>query len=132
MAGGAASLAQRLATVTAGFFEARLGLNPRVRVLEEGEDLIVIKVQGFRSRADVMLVEHLKDQKTSVLGAHHARVFERLCPMLSVVVEEVAKRPLVGCRAEVDLFRDECLYLLYLGTREQRENTALQTPEERG
>jgi len=118
MSDGAADLAQRLATVTAGFFQTKLRLNPAVRVLQEGGDLIVIKVEGFMSRADVMLVEHLKDQKSLLLGEHHARVFERLCPMLSVVVEEVAKRRLSECQTVVDLSRDECLYLLRLGAKE--------------
>lgn len=121
MSGVPSGLAQRLATVTAEFFEAKLRLNPQVRVLEEvGGDVILIKVEGFVSQGDAMLVEHLKDENILLLGEHHARVFEQLCPMLSVVVEEVTKRPLVDCRAAVDLSRDECVYLLRLGTK--REN----------
>lgn len=116
------SLTLQLAEITAKFFETKLGLNPdTVNVLgDEGEDLIVIKVEGFLSKAEAALAERPEDHK--ILGEYYARVLERLLPMLRVVVEEVAKRPLLGCRTTLDLARDECLYLLTLGTGERKGN----------
>ncbi len=125
----ARGLTRRLAGITTSFFEAKLGLTPeRVNVLEEkGGDLIVIRVGGFMSKAEAALAERPGDQKT--LGEYYGRVLERLSPMLSVVVEEVAKRPLLGCRTALDLSRDECLFLLNLGT-ERRGSVSVQTQEE--
>jgi len=123
------SLTRRLAEVTASFFAAKLGLNPdRVNVLEqEGGDLVVIKVEGFMSKAEVALAGRLEGDRA--LRAYYTRVLERLSPMLSVVVEEAAKRPLLRCRTALDPSRDECLYLLTLGTEARKGGVSVQNQE---
>lgn len=122
-------LIRRLAEVTASFFAAKLGLNPgRVNVLEqEGGNFVVIKVEGFMSKAEVALAERPEDDRA--LRAYYTRVLERLSPMLGVVVEEGAKRPLLECRMVLDLSRDECLYLLTLGTGERKGSVSVQNQE---
>jgi len=123
------SLTRRLAEITIRFFETKLSLKPeRVNVLEqEGGDLVVIKVEGFMSKAEATLAERPEGDR--VLSEYYTRVLERLFPMLSVVAEEVTKRPLLGCRTALDLSRNECLYLLTLGAGEQKGSVSVQTQE---
>ena len=71
-------------------------------------------------KAEVALAERPEGDKA--LRVYYTRVLERLSPMLGVVVEEVAKRPLLECRMVLDLSRDECLYFLTLGTGERKGN----------
>lgn len=122
-------LTRRLAEVTANFFAAKLGLNPdSVNVVEqEGGDLVVIKVEGFMSKAEVAVAGRPEGDRA--LRAYYTRVLERLSPMLSVVVEETAKHPLLGCRMVLDPSRDECLYLLTLGTGECKGSASVQNQE---
>ena len=121
------SIERRLAEITKGFFETKLGLRPqRVNVLEEeGGALIVIRVAGFMSKAEAALAGHPEDQKA--LGEYYTRILERLSPMLRVVVEDVVERPLLGCRTVLELSRDECLYLLTLGARERSGSVSIQS-----
>lgn len=106
---------QRLTEVTTAFFKSKIGRSPKaVTVLQEAHgDLLVIKVEGFLSRAEAALAEHREDQKA--LDEYYTRILGQLLPMLSQLVKEVEKRPLLGCRTVLDLARDECIYLLTLG-----------------
>ena len=119
---------RRLAETTAAFFRSKLGRSPKsIKVLEEaGEDLIVIKVEGFLSRAERVLAGHREDHKG--LDEYCTRILGQLSPMLSPLVKEVEKRPLLGCRTVLDLARDECIYLLTLGAQ-PREGISAHTPE---
>ena len=119
---------RRLTEMTAAFFRSKLGRSPKsIKVIEEeGEDLIVIKVEGFLSRAERVLAGHREDQKG--LDEYYTRILGQLSPMLSPLVKEVEKRPLLGCRTVLDLARDECIYLLTLGAQ-PREGISAHTPE---
>lgn len=129
----ASGLRRRLAEITAGFFEAKLGLSPnRVNVLDEqGGDLIVIKVEGFMTKAEAALAERKENQE--ILDEYYARVLEPVSPMLraalEAALEEVAQRRLIGCRTVLDLSRDECLYLLILGRSAPEGSVSSRTPE---
>ena len=129
----ASGLRRRLAEITAGFFEAKLGLSPnRVNVLDEqGGDLIVIKVEGFMTQAEAALAERKENQK--ILDEYYARVLEPVSPMLraalEAALEEVAQRRLMACRTVLDLSRDECLYLLILGRSAPEGSVSSRTPE---
>jgi len=54
---------------------------------------------------------------------------ERSFPILSLVVQEEARRRVRGCRTALDLAGDECLYLLTLGTEEPRGSVSVQALE---
>ena len=129
----ASGLRRRLAEITAGFFEAKLGLSPnRVNVLDEqGGDLIVIKVEGFMTKAEAALAERKENQK--ILDEDYARVLDPVSPMLraalEAALEEVAQRRLMACRTVLDLSRDECLYLLILGRSAPEGSVSSRTPE---
>src|SRR3990172_2035217 len=131
----ASGLRRRLAEITAGFFEAKLGLSPnRVNVLDEqGGDLIVIKVEGFMTKAEAALAERKENQK--ILDEYYARVLEPVSPMLraalEAALEEVAQRRLMACRPVLDLSRDECLYLLVLGGSAPEGSASSRTLERR-
>lgn len=125
----ASGLRRRLAEITAGFFEAKLGLSPnRVNVLDEqGGDLIVIKVEGFMTKAEATLAERKENQE--ILDEYYARVLEPVSPMLGAALEEVAQRRLMACRTVLDLSRDECFYLLILGRSAPEGSVSSRTPE---
>lgn len=132
MSGEPLGLIGRLAEITTGFFQATLGLNPkRVHVLDEIDDgdLIVIKVEGFMTEAETALAEHHEDQK--LLGEYYARVLERLSPMLRGAVDELAQRPLLGCRTTLDLSGDQCLFLLSLGRGIREETVSPRASDQR-
>ena len=71
-----------------------------------------------------------EDTSHRILDDYYSRVLERLFPLLSVVVEELAGRTLLGCRTALDLPRDECLYLLTLGAKGPVGNAVPQTLKE--
>ena len=124
-------LRQRLAAIIAGFFETELGLSPkRVNVLDEqGEDLIVIKVEGFMTQAEAALAERKENRE--ILDEYYARVLERVSPRLSATLEEAGPGRLRTCRTILDLSRDECLYLLILGRDAPEESVSSKTAEGR-
>ena len=119
---------QRLTEVTAAFFRSKIGRSPKaVTVLQEARgDLLVIKVEGFLSQAETALSEDRENQRG--LDEYYTRILGQLSPMLSPLVKEVEKRPLLGCRTVLDLARDECIYLLTLGAQ-PREGISAHTPE---
>ena len=123
-------LERELGEITATFFQAKLGVKPRaVHVLEEEEgDLVVIKVGGFLTKAEAAVAQPGEDHR--ILDDYYSLVLERLFPLLSVVVEELAGRTLLGCRTALDLPRDECLYLLTLGAKGPVGNAVPQTLKE--
>ena len=127
----ASILARRLAGITARFFETKLALTPRkVSVQEEWSgDFVVIRVEGFMSRAEAALSKRLQGDK--ILDEYYTRLLEQLIPMFSAVVAEVAKRPLLECRPALDLPRDECRFLLTLGAKEPKRVSA-HTQEAKG
>jgi uncharacterized protein YbcI len=131
MSDEASGLRRRLAAIIAGFFETELGLSPRrVNVLDEqGEDLIVIKVEGFMTQAEAALAERTDSRE--ILDEYYARVLERVSPRLSVTLEDAAPRRLRACRTILDLSRDECLYLLILGMDAPEESVSSETAEGR-
>jgi len=120
---------QRLTEVTAAFFRSKIGRSPKaVTVLQEARgDLLVIKVEGFLSQAETALSEDRENQRG--LDEYYTRILGQFVPVLSQLVKEVEKRPLLGCRTVLDLARDECIYLLTLG-EPAREGVPARTPEQ--
>jgi len=131
MSSPVAGLSRALTEITARFFQAKLSLTPgRLEVLEhEGGDLIVIKVQGFLSKAEAGWATGPEGPK--ILSEYYGRLLEQLSPMLRVVVQEVAERPLRECWPALDLARDECLYVLTLGKTKGSGRASVQTSDDR-
>ncbi len=106
------SLEQRLADIAHDFFQSKLGIKPQGLEVLQQEDLIVLRIRGFLSRAEAAMVGRPKDRE--VLTTYYERILETLYPVLRVVIQEACQRSVVERHAVIDLSRDECVYLLTL------------------
>ena len=107
------SFEDRLKDIVRGFFRSKLGIRPLgIEVLQQ-EDRITIRIRGFLTPAEAVIVGRQKDRQ--LLTTYYERIVENLYPLLRVVIQDTCKRPLVERRTVIDLSRDECIYLLTLG-----------------
>jgi len=106
-------LERRLREIAADFFRFKLGLQPEAVEAVCQEDLVVLKVRGFLTKAEEARA-HCQDDR-AVLQTHYERLLEKLSPMLAAVVQEACGRTLTERRLALDLERSECVYHLQLG-----------------
>ncbi|MFQ5883333.1 MAG: Na-translocating system protein MpsC family protein [Candidatus Methylomirabilales bacterium] len=107
------TLEHRLADIARGFFQSKLRIKPQgIEVLQQGE-LIVLRIRGFLAQAEAAMLGRPKERE--VLTTYYERIFESLYPLLRVVIQEACQRPVMDRRVVIDLYRNECVYLLTLG-----------------
>jgi len=104
---------QRLRGITADFFRSKLGLQPQAVEAILREDLVLVRVRGFLTKAEEAMADRQDDW--AMLQAHYQRLLDMLSPMLAAVVQEVCGRSLKEQRVVLDLGRSECVYHLWLG-----------------
>jgi len=106
-------LERRLREITADFFRSKLGLQPQAVEAVWREDLVLVRVRGFLTKAEEAIAGRQDDQ--AMLQAHYERLLEKLSPMLAAVVQEACGSTLRERRLVLDLERSECVYHLRLG-----------------
>jgi len=105
-------LERRLREITADFLRSKLGLPPQAVEVVWHEDLVLIRVRGFLTKADEAMTERQDDRAR--LQAYYERLLDKLSPMLAAVVQHACGRPLRERRLVLDLERSECVYHLRL------------------
>ena len=118
MRAGVRGLERRLRDITADFFRSKLGLKPQAVEAVWHEDLILLRVHGFLTKAEEEVMAGRQDDR-AMLQAYNERLFENLFPMLAAVLQDALSRPLREWRLILDLGRSECIYLLRLGAGTQ-------------
>jgi len=105
-------LERRLQEITADFFRSKLGLPPQAVDVLWHDDLVLLRVRGFLTRAEEARASHPFGRV--MLQAHYERVLDKLSPMLATVVQGACGRTLRERRLVLDLGRSECVYHLRL------------------
>ncbi|MBI2561195.1 MAG: DUF2294 family protein, partial [candidate division NC10 bacterium] len=107
-------LERRLRQIAADFFRSKLGLEPQAVEVVWHEDLVLVRVRGFLTKAEEAIAGRQDDR--AMLQAHYERLLEKFSPMLAAVVQEACGSTLRERRLVLDLERSECVYHLRLGS----------------